>query len=108
MIEIKIGGKVRPIHFGMRTINDFAKRTGREFGDAVTTADAVGTLDSIVAVTALALNEGARLSGREERYTEDQVWDFVDAEPGIVLDVADLFKESIDDLTGKLGDISPK
>lgn len=108
MKEITIKGTACPIHFGLRAINDFAKRTGANFSETVTTADAIGTLESMAALTALGLNEGARQSGKPERYTEDEVWDIFDEEPLLVLDVADIFKESIDAMTDKLGDIAPK
>ncbi len=108
MREITIKGKSCPIHFGLRAINDFAKRTGGNFSDAVTTADAIATLDSMATLTALGLNEGARLSDKDKRYTEDEVWDIFDDEPRLVLEVADIFKESIDAMTEKLGDINPK
>ena len=61
----------------------------------------------MVAVAAVGLNEGARLSKRTERYTVDDVWDFVDEDPNLILKIADIFKESIDALTDKLGDLDP-
>ena len=64
-------------------------------------------MDSVVAVAAVGLNEGARLSKRTERYTVDDVWDFVDEDPSLILKIADIFKESIDALTDKLGDLDP-
>ncbi len=108
MKELIIDGQAYPIHFGLRALNDFAKKTGADFNTVITTAEAVGTLDALASLTALGLNEGARIEGIDERYTEDEVWDWFDENPKLVLEVADIFKESIDALTKKLGDIAPE
>lgn len=107
MKEIIIQGTARPIHFGMRAINEFTKNTKGDFETNISTTEAIATMDSLVAVAAVGLNEGARLSKRPERYTVDDVWDFIDEEPQLVLAIADIFKDSIDALTGKLGDLDP-
>ena len=78
MKEIIIQGTPRPIHFGLRAIDEFAKQRGAEFGQAVASTDALGSLDSIVSLTATGLNEGARRAGDDSRYTEDEVWDIFD------------------------------
>lgn len=103
MKEITINGKATPIHFGMRAVAEFTKRQGSDFAENITTTAAVGSIDSIVALTAVGLNEGARRSGSERRYTEDDVWDIFDEEPHLVLKVSQLFVESISPLTEKLG-----
>lgn len=108
MKEIIIAGQPRPIHFGLRALNDYAKKTGGNFSAVVTTAQAMGSLDALAGITAFALNEGARLEDIDERYTEDEVWDFFDEDPRLILEVADIFRESIDALTKKLGDIAPE
>lgn len=74
MKEIIIQGTPRPIHFGLRAIDEFVKQRGAEFGQTVASTDALGSLDSIVALTATGLNEGARRADSDRRYTEDEVW----------------------------------
>ena len=106
MKEIIIQGTPRPIHFGLRAIDEFAKQRGAEFGQAVASTDTLGSLDSIVSLTATGLNEGARRAGNDSRYTEDEVWDIFDEEPTLILAVSELFVESIVPLTDKLGDLS--
>lgn len=108
MREIHINGHRCPLHFGLRSLNDFAKRTGGNFGTLLTTTEAISSLEALVAITALGLNEGAKRECINASYTEEEVWDFFDEEPRLVLEVADIFKESIDALTAKLGDIDPK
>ena len=74
MKEIIIQGTSHPIHFGLRAIDEFVKQRGAEFGQTVASTDALGSLDSIVALTATGLNEGARRAGSDRRYAEDEVW----------------------------------
>ena len=106
MKEIIIQGSPRPIHFGLRAIDEFVKQRGAEFGQTVASTDALGSLDSIVALTATGLNEGSRRADSDRRYTEDEVWDIFDEEPSLILAVSELFVESIAPLTDKLGGLS--
>ena len=106
MREIIINGQTAPIHFGMKAVNEFTKQQGTDFGDAVTTSEAVGSLDSIVSLTATGLNEGARKTGSDKRYTEDEVWDIFDEEPHLIVEVSQIFVDSIVPLTDRLGDMS--
>lgn len=108
MKEITINGKATPIHFGMKAIAEFTKRQESDFAGNITTTAAVGSIDSIVALTAVGLNEGARRSGSECRYTEDDVWDIFDNEPHLVLEITQLFVDSIAPLTDKLGGMVKK
>ena len=59
MKEIIIHGTPRPIHFGLRAIHEFTQERGADFASTVSSAEALSTLDSIVALTATGLNEGA-------------------------------------------------
>lgn len=106
MKEILIAGQPCPIHFGLRAVNEFTKQRGSEFGQTVGTTDALASLDSIVALTATGLNEGARRSNSDRRYTEDEVWDIFDEEPTLILTVSEIFMEAITPLTDKLGELS--
>ena len=106
MKEIFIQSSPRPIHFGLRAIDEFVKQRGTEFGQTVALTDVLGSLDSIVALTATGLIEGARRADSDRRYTEDEVWDIFDEEPSLILAVSELFVESIAPLTDKLGDLS--
>lgn len=106
MKEIIIQNTPVPIHFGLRAVNEFAKRQGADFGRTITAAEGIGSLESIVALTVTGLNEGARIRGLEDRYTEDDVWDIFDAEPQLILTISDIFIESITPLTDRLGDMS--
>lgn len=106
MREIIINGQAAPIHFGLKAIDQFTKQRGSDFGENVTTSDAVGNIDSIVTLTATGLNEGARRTGTDRRYTEDDVWDIFDDEPHLILEVSQIFIDSIVPMTDKLGDMS--
>lgn len=106
MKEILIAGQPCPIHFGLRAVNEFTKQRGGVFGQTVGTTAALASLDSIVALTATGLNEGARRTNSDRRYTEDEVWDIFDEEPELILKVSEIFMEAIAPLTDKLGDLA--
>lgn len=106
MKEITIQGKIHPIHFGLRSLCDFTKAQNADFESTVTSAQALGSLDSIVGLTVTGLNEGARRTNSDRRFTDDEVWDFFDEEPELILAVSEIFMESITPLTDKLGDLS--
>lgn len=106
MKEIFIAGQPCPIHFGLRAVNEFTKQRGGEFGQTVGTTDALASLDNIVALTSTGLNEGARRTNSNRRYTEDEVWDIFDEEPELILKVSEIFMEAIAPLTDRLGDLS--
>lgn len=106
MKEIIIAGNPCPIHFGLRAINEFTKQQGGEFEKTVGTTEALASLDSIVGLTVTGLNEGARRTASDRRYTEDEVWDIFDEEPELILTVSEIFMETIAPLTDKLGDLA--
>jgi len=106
MREIIIHGKPCPIHFGLRAIHEFTRQRGADFASTVSSAEALSTLDSIVALTATGLNEGARRAGDDRRYTEDEVWDLFDEDPTLILTISDLFVASILPLTDCLGEMA--
>ena len=106
MQEILIQGNPTPIHFGLRAINEFTRQRNADFEQTVTTTDALSSLDSIVSLTVMGLNEGARQMHQDSRYTEDDVWGFFEEEPDLILTVSELFVEAITPLTEKLGNIS--
>lgn len=107
MKEILVNGKVLPIHFGLKAINEFTKLQNGDFHDTVTTTNSLGNLDSIVTLAASGLNEGARRSKSDIRYTEDEVWDLFDENPKLILEVSEIFMEAVIPLTDKLGALSP-
>lgn len=106
MKEITIQGKIHPIHFGLRALCDFTKAQNADFESTVSSAEALGSLDSIVALTVTGLNDGARRANSERRYSDSQVWDIFDEEPELILAVSEIFMESITPLTDRLGELS--
>ena len=81
MQEILIQGNPTPIHFGLRAINELTRQRHTDFEQTVTTTDALSSLDSIVSLTVMGLNEGARQMHQDSRYTEDDVWGFFEEDP---------------------------
>ncbi len=107
MKEIIYQGTAYPIHFGIKAINNYIKLQGKEFEEGVTTTNSLANLESIVSLTVSGLNEGARKSQSNKRYTEDFVWDLFDDEPTLILTVSEMFIEAIVPLTDKLGGLVP-
>ena len=104
MLTITIAGSQYPVHFGMRGLNAYAKKTGYSFGQLITTEDAVNSIEGLVGIAVLGLNEGARKAGAKnaKTFTEDDVWDAIDEDPGILLQVADAVSSSIKPLLYKM------
>lgn len=104
MLTITIAGNQYPVHFGMRGLAEYAKKTGFSFGQLVTTEDAVSSIEGLVGIAVLGLNEGARKAGnpRAHVFTENDIWDAIDEDPGILLQIADAFSASIKPLIDKL------
>ena len=106
---IEINGQQHPIHFGLRAVNEFAKRTGISFGAVVAGQTSVdGTLDNIVTLAEIGLNEGQKKLGVEhpDVWTEDDVWEVIDDDPTILLKVADIFSSEVKPLIDKLDGVS--
>lgn len=103
MKEIIVNGVALPIHFGMKAIDEFSKSQGIDFSETATSTTFAGNIETIVSLAVVGLNEGARRSGQEKRYTEDDVWDILDDDPSLLLQISEIFAESIVPLTDKLG-----
>ena len=86
MLTITIAGSQYPVHFGMRGLSAYAKKTGFSFGQLVTSEDAVNSIEGLVGIAVLGLNEGARKAGvkNAKTFTEDDIWDAIDEDPGIL------------------------
>lgn len=108
MHYLTYNGREYPIRFGLRAINQFAKQTGGNFSEVITAKDAITAVDAIVSLGALGLNEGARKEGLEAHYTEEELWEWCDDDPSIVLRIADIFIDSIRPLSEKLEGLIPK
>ena len=110
MKKVKINGKEYPVHFGMRAVNAFLKRTGKTLAEIVTAKDVIGSLDGIVALACIGLTEGSQKEhGREEaeEFTEDEVWEFIDEQPELIFDIVDAFAEDIRPLMERLEGYGP-
>lgn len=108
MKEIIVNGKPLPIHFGMKAILEFTKIQEIEFHDAVTTTESFSNIESVASLALSGLNEGARRAKRDSRYTEDEVWDMFDDNPELIMQVSEIFMESIVPLMDKLGELNSK
>ena len=103
MAEITINGKAYPIHFGLKTLNQFAKSQDEEFSDILTAKNALASFDSIVDLALIALNDGAARAGSDHRFTEA---DAFEQQPELMLEVGEMFVESVTPLADRIGKIS--
>jgi hypothetical protein len=74
---IEIGGKKRPLYFGMNGIRKFCKAYNidlQHFADAFTTLG----MDKAIHMIAIALEEGARKENKPAEYTVETVADYFD------------------------------
>ena len=106
MAEITINGKAYQIHFGLKTLNQFAKSQDEEFSDILTAKNALASFDSIVDLALIALNDGAARTGSDHRFTEAEVWDAFEQQPELMLEVGEMFVESVTPLADRIGKIS--
>lgn len=107
MAEITIHGKPHPIHFGLKAISRFARQHNVDFADMLSASDALVSFEGFADLAVLGLNDGARRTRSNVRYTVDDVWDIFDDDPQLILSVAEIFVQSITPLMDKLGSLSP-
>lgn len=100
--QIETNGKTYPVNFGIRTLAATADALGMSI-DKLTREFLVPDLPvgeligMIVAVTAVALTEGARKAGAPRIYTQDEVVDLIDEDSGLLPHLVGLFRSSIGD-----------
>lgn len=99
---ITAAGRELPVHFGIRAINEFSKDQSLTFADTIN-GSGVDSLERVIKIAVVGLNEGARRAGAPERFTEDNVWDMVDDEPELIIRIGEIFMESVQPLMDKLG-----
>ena len=105
MAELIVKGKPLPIHFGMKAITEYFKRHNKDFHDVVASTETISSIETLIDITVMGLNEGARRAKSDTRYTQDDIWDMLDEDPNLILKVSELFVESIVPLTEKLGEL---
>lgn len=103
MKELIINGRTLPIHFGIKVIHEYCKRNQVEFDQALQQDNPLSSLETLVSVTTIGLNEGARRSGSQERYTEDDVWDMIDERVQLIQEIGELLSEAIHPQVERLG-----
>jgi len=101
---IVIHGRKYPIHFGLKTINEFTKETGHDFEQIVALGKPELSVEAFVTIARLGLKDGARRAGSSEvePFDEDELWDAFDEEPSLIFDLADLFSDAIHPIVTKL------
>lgn len=92
--------KTYPLNFGIRTLAIVADSLGMTMDkmvkEAITPDMSFGDLVKLVlAVTSVAMTEGARKSGEPHRYTEDNVADLIDEDGELLAQLIQMFRMSL-------------
>lgn len=105
MQEIIINGKPTPIHYGMRVFKNIAQQQQASVGEVIVAAQqivesnlsvAVDGLSLLINASVTALNEGARRSNLETRYSEDDVVDMIDDDHTLLSRFLELLNEAVE------------
>lgn len=97
--QIITNGETYPLNFGIRAMATAADNLGLTLDKMVKTVQMPNLAYSeliqlVVVVTAVALTEGARKSGKPHCYTDDDVVDMVDADGELLPKLIQMFQES--------------
>lgn len=97
--QITTNSKTFPLNFGIRAMATAADNLGLTLDKMVKTVQMPDLAYSkliqlVVAVTAVALTEGARKSGLPNCYTDDDVVDLVDADGALLPKLIQMFQAS--------------
>lgn len=105
MEVVTIAGKEYPVHFGLKGLNTYAKKTNMDFGNLVSMEGVLSALDVIVSLATLGINEGLKKEhglDTPEQITEDELWDQIDDDPQLVFTLADAISAGINPVIDKL------
>ena len=93
--EIIVKGQPLPIAYATKVFNQLSNsiQAKHSFEESITTPTI--DMNEVVELTALALNEGARKSKIDKRYTFDEVIDMIDDEPSLYGIIFDLYNEGV-------------
>ncbi|MEG2612659.1 MAG: hypothetical protein RR971_04120 [Alistipes sp.] len=97
---INIKNKPTPINYGIRVMMTTSASLGLTFDGLCKKIDVENPPMSemfaiVIASTITALNEGARLDNRPDRFTEDDIVDMIDCEPTLMSQFSSMMMDSM-------------
>lgn len=95
MDKIKIGGKNRPISFGMAALALFCRKTGISLQELESKFQQLDLMDSIQLITC-GLEDGARKSKQSFEFEWEDVADWLDKRPEAMGDAMGILNQSFD------------
>jgi hypothetical protein len=76
--EINIGGKNRPVHFGMNALDIFEEKTGIKFTNIISLINDGMTMGQLISFVYAGLEGGRLKTNSEDRFTRTEVGDWID------------------------------
>ncbi len=90
--KVKIGGKLRPVKFGMNALRIYSEKTNSTLADLMNISGM--SITNMIMLVFVGLQEGARKEKQEFDFIIDDVSDWLDDDFGIVNEIMDIFVES--------------
>jgi len=84
---IEIGGKVRPVKFGFNALIEFSELTGKTIDELNSLSDKNMTMKQLLILCWCGLKAGARREGQEFNASVEDVADWLDENPSLLLDI---------------------
>jgi hypothetical protein len=91
---VVLGGQERPIKFGFNALTDFSKRTNRNIEQLNTLNPMSLTMEDLLTLCWCALKSGARKEGQEFKVTIEDVGDWLDDNPGALVEITREYQNS--------------
>lgn len=76
-VPIEIDGVSYPVCFNLNALREIERASGKTIGEIEAYASSI---DGLVTIARIGLNNGARVSGKKEEFTADKVGDLFDLE----------------------------
>lgn len=110
--QITSNDRTYPVNFGIRTIAATADAMGMSIDKlsrsfVMPDMDLGALVDMVTRVSAVALTDGARKAGVPRTFTQDDVVDMIDDDPGLLSRLIEMFRASLGDGTSVFTKAAP-
>ena len=100
-VTVKIGGKERPFKFGFAAISEFGKMTDRKINDLSDFGNGNYSLYEMLVLFWCGLKHGSRNEKEEFNITIDEVGDWLDEDPTIIISLTAAIRTEMDKIAVK-------
>lgn len=95
IIQVQLGGQMRPMKFGFIAISEFSEMTNRKLGDITDLTKGDLTVKEMLLLCYCALKNGARVEGREFNFSVEDVGDWLDENPEVIVQMGAAISEQM-------------